>query len=370
MTWNWQHSDWPHFTWQTDKLRRREDSFLRHAGVIIGSQSVLSAENGLQLAIELMGGEALDTSQIEGEMLDRHSIQASIRKHLGLTVDRRSGPAEAGIARMMVDLYQSLGKPLQESQLFQWHEMIMNGRWDLAGIGHYRAHDDVMEIVSGPVGRQRVHFVAPSSGCLPQEMHRLFDWLMQTSPEGPEPLPAVTRAGIAHLWFESLHPFEDGNGRLGRALVENALAEGSERPVLTGVSSVFLKKRSEYYRALGQANRTLQIDAWLDWFADAVLEAQQRTLKQVRFVIEKGRFLEKYEALLNDRQRKAVLRMLETGVDGFEGGLSADNYRRITGAPISTATRDLSALVELGALRRTGEKKGTRYHLDLLREQS
>lgn len=368
MDWNWQQPDWPNFVWQPEKLRRREDAFLQSAGVIIGCQSVLSKDSGMQLAIDLMGGEALDTSQIEGEMLDRHSIQASIRSHLGLSADRRSGPAESGVARMMVDLYRGLGAALREDRLFTWHEMIMNGRWDLSVVGHYRAHSDDMEIVSGPVGRHRVHFVAPPSDRLPDEMSTLFEWLANTAPSGPDPLPAVTRAGIAHLWFETLHPFEDGNGRLGRALVENALAEGINRPVLTGVSSVLLRRRKEYYQALAMANRTLEIDTWLDWFADAVLQSQQRTQAKVKFVVHKGVFLGHYAPLMNDRQARVVLRIFEEGIDGFQGGLSADNYRRITGAPVSTATRDLAGLVEIGALRRIGEKKGTRYYLNLSTE--
>lgn len=365
MTWNWQLSEWPRFVWQADRLRRREDQFIRYAGVIVGSQSALSNASGLQLAIDLMGGEAIDTSEIEGEVLDRHSVQASIRKQLGLSADRRSGAAESGIARMMVSLYQALGTPLTENRLFQWHEMIMNGRWDISVIGGYRAHRDSMEIVSGPAGRSRVHFVAPPSASLPIEMQAFIAWLSRSSPTGEDPIPAVTRAGIAHLWFETLHPFEDGNGRIGRAIVENALAEGIEQPVLTGVSSIFLKRRREYYQALGQANRTLQIDSWLDWFSEAVLEAQQLSLAKVRFVISKARFLAQFESLMNVRQRKAVLRLFDAGVEGFKGGLSADNYRRITGAPVSTATRDLAGLVDLGALRRTGEKKGTRYYLNL-----
>jgi Fic family protein len=365
MHWNWQHPEWPEFRWQPEKYRRQEDLFLQHAGVIIGAQSTLNKDNELQLAIDLMGCEALGTSQIEGEMLDRQSIQASIRKQLGLGADRRAGPAETGVASMMVDLYHNLGKPLTESQLFRWHELIMNGRWDISVIGHYRVHDDEMEIVSGPVGRHRVHFVAPPAKRLPREMSRFYAWLEHSAPEGPAPIPALVRAGIAHLWFETLHPFEDGNGRLGRALVENALAEGINRPVLTGISSVLLQRRTEYYQALAGANRTLDIDPWLGWFVDAVLEAQQRTLAQVRFVISKGRYLAQHDARFNLRQRKAVLRLFDAGIDGFVGGLSAENYRRITGAPVSTATRDLTALVEIGALWRTGEKKGTRYHLCL-----
>jgi len=141
------------------------------------------------------------------------------------------------------------------------------------------------------VGRQKVHFVAPPSATIADEMARFLQWFADTSPEGDKPLPAITRAGIAHLWFETLHPFEDGNGRLGRAIVEKALAQCSGRPVITGVSGALLRQRKAYYAALGAANRTLSITPWLQWFAAITLEAQQLTLRKVSFVIQKGRLL-------------------------------------------------------------------------------
>jgi Fic family protein len=194
-------------------------------------------------------------------------------------------------------------------------------------------------------------------------MERFLAWFEDTAPAGSRPLPALTRAGLAHLWFESIHPFEDGNGRIGRAIIEKALAQGLSAPVLTAVAGTLLKHRKRYYGALEAASRGLEVTDWLLWFAATVIEAQRRCLAQVELILGKARLLERVRGKLNARQEKAVLRMFAAGPEGFTGGLSAGNYRSITGAAPATATRDLSDLVALEVLRRTGERKATRYHL-------
>lgn len=298
--------------------------------------------------------------------MDRDSIQSSIRKHLGLHTDhRRASPAEAGIAGMMVDLYEQSASPLTEATLFHWHRLITNGRTDLTDIGRYRTHADPMQIVSGPLHAPKVHFEAPPSHAVTDEMDRFWHWLERSGPNGRAPLPALTRAGIAHLWFESIHPFEDGNGRLGRAISEKILAQSLSSPAITGMASTLLKHRKAYYAELERAHRELDITDWLLWFAAKTLEAQQHALRQVEFILEKSRLIDRVRSQLNARQEKALLRLFAAGPDGFLGGMSAANYMKITAAPPATATRDLVALTNLGALRRTGEKKSTRYHLNV-----
>ena len=365
MTWNWQHPDWPHFSWDATKLASAEILFAENAGIAIGTTRHLDDASREALTIEIMSGDACDSSAIEGEMLDRDSVQSSIRRQLGLGAGRRAGPAEAGIAEMMVSLYQTLATPLDHETLFAWHRMVMNGRRDLADIGRYRRHDDPMQIVSGPSHRQRVHFEAPPSARIPADVDRFLAWFAETMPGGGAPLPAVTRAGLAHLWFESLHPFEDGNGRIGRAIVEKALAQGLATPTLTAVAGTMLNHRKAYYQALEAASRGLEVTDWLLWFADIVAEAQQRSLAWITFILQKTRLLTRLHGNLNARQEKALLRMFEAGPEGFIGGLSARNYRSITGATSATTTRDLVDMVALGALRRSGERKATRYFLHL-----
>ncbi|MGB8259046.1 MAG: Fic family protein [Terracidiphilus sp.] len=364
MDWNWQSPDWPNFTWDPARLAAQEQAFLLHAGLTIGSTQHLGDEERDRLLVERMSGEALTTSRIEGELLDRDSVQSSIQRQLGLKADRRRiPPAERGIAEMMVALYRSYSEPLSATMLFGWHRMLAEGRRDLSDIGRYRTSAEPMQIVSGPAGSPRVHYEAPPSARVPAEMARLIEWFNRTAPGEPDALPALTRAGLAHLRFELIHPFEDGNGRLGRSLAEKALAQAANRPLLTGLASAILAHQKRYYEALERADRTLDASGWLDWFARTALDAQQSSLRQVEFLLAKTRLLDRLCDQLNPRQRKALLRMFEAGPQGFEGGMSAGKYSTVTGASPATTTRDLAELVDRGALARRGARKYARYSL-------
>lgn len=366
MLWNWQLSDWPRFSFDPARHREAEERFLKGAGVIVGSMHHLDGEARQGIAIELISQEMVDSSAIEGEVLDRASVQSSIARQLGFASDmRRSNPAEAGAAELMVNLYRGYSAPLNDQQLFTWHAMLMNGRRDLTEIGAYRTHADAMQIVSGALHAPRIHFEAPPSDRVPTEMAQFITWYSESGPRGSTPLPAITRAAIAHLWFETVHPFEDGNGRLGRAIAEKALAQSLKAPTLTALAATINRHKKAYYLELQRASQTNQVDDWIDWFATIVLEAQTRTIASIRFLINKTRLLDRLRGTINARQEKALLRMMAEGIDGFAGGLSARNYRTITDATSATATRDLSELVELGALTRIGERRYARYHLTI-----
>lgn len=366
MTWNWQQNNWPNFSWDQSQLIAFEHSFLQSAGIKIGVSKHLPDIDRRNLSIELLSYDAVDSSAIEGEHLDRWSVQSSIQRQLGLATDRRrSTPAEAGIAAMMVDLYSNLEAPLTEQVVLDWHRLLMNGRTDIVDVGRYRTDTEPMQIVSGAIYAPKVHYEAPPSSRVPAEMTQFIDWFSRTGPEGSHPLPAVTRAGIAHLWFECIHPFEDGNGRIGRAIAEKALAQGLALPVITGMAGTLLKYRKEYYTQLEGASRTLEVSNWMTWFAEKAVQAQERTLAQIDFLLAKTKIFDRLRGKLNHRQEKVLLRMFAEGPEGFKGGLSAANYIAITGAPTATVTRDLAALVQLDALTRTGDRKSTRYHLRL-----
>jgi Fic family protein len=354
--WNWEQPEWPEFQWDETRLIEAEKVFLVDGGVFAGSVKHLD-DSGLDtLTVEALSTEAATTSEIEGEVLDRASVQSSVRRELRLKPDaRRSGPKEQGVAEMMVDVHRTFAKPLSEGMLCGWHAMLMKGR-DLHDVGRYRTDDQPMEIVSGPMHARKVHFAAPPARRIRREMARFVKWY-----RGSDDLPALTRAGIAHLYFESIHPFEDGNGRIGRAISEKALAQALGRPTLTALAATILLRRKAYYAALEEASRGLEITPWLTWFAGVAIEAQRRATARIEFLIDKSRLLERLRGELNDRQEKALLRMLREGPEGFQGGLSAENYMKITGASPATATRDLSDMVEKGALRRTGERRHTRY---------
>jgi Fic family protein len=364
MHWNWQQPDWPKFTWQKPRLARAEQQFLLGAGTLVGAVKHLNGEEREQITIEAISTEAVTTSEIEGEILDRASVQSSIRRRFGLQTDnRRVGPAEQGIAEMMVDLHRSFAAPLSNEMLFAWHRMLVSGRRDLKDVGRYRTGGDPMQVVSGAIYEPKVHFEAPPSSRVKSEVHRFIAWFNRTGPGGPEPLPALTKAGIAHLYFESVHPFEDGNGRIGRALAEKSLARSLGQPTLIALAATILAKRETYYEALEAANKQNEITAWLAWFAGVAIEAQHRTTALVEFLIDKAKLLDRLRGQLHQRQEKVLLRMLREGPDGFVGGLSAGKYATIAGASPATTTRDLVELVALGALVRTGERKHTRYQL-------
>jgi Fic family protein len=366
MTWNWQRPEWPDFTWNPDLLRRAEEQFLLGGGMFAGTFAHLSADDKDQLVIEALSTEALTTSEIEGEMLDRQSVQSSIRRQLGLAADqRRVKPAEQGIAEMTVDLYRSFNEPLSDDVLFAWHGMLMNGRRDIRNIGGYRTHDEPMQVVSGAIHDPKVHFEAPPSAVVPREMKQFITWFNATAPSGPSPLPALTRAGIAHIYFESIHPFEDGNGRVGRAIAEKALAQGLGHPPLTILDMTILAKQKAYYEALEHNNTEIELTEWLRWFAGVSIEAQRRTTAMIEFLLDKTKLLDRLKGELNDRQEKALLRVFREGPKGFEGGLSAGNYVTITGASAPTATRDLADMVEKGALVRSGERRHARYRANV-----
>ncbi|MDQ2763968.1 MAG: Fic family protein [Pseudomonadota bacterium] len=364
MQWNWQLSDWPQFRFDVDHIRAAEEQFLKGSGVVIGSLHHLDADARDGLTVELISQEVVDSSAIEGEILDRASVQSSLAKHLGFATDSRgASAAEAGAAELMADVYRNHAAPLDDQTLFTWHAMLMNGRRDIANVGRYRTHEDAMQIVSGALHAPRVHFEAPPSDTVPMEISRFIGWFNDSAPSSPNPLPATTRAAISHLWFESIHPFEDGNGRIGRAIAEKALAQNLSAPTLTALAETIHRHRKAYYAALQFGSHSNDINAWLGWFADIVIEAQARTITRIRFLIDKTRLLDRLRGKINERQEKALLRLFREGPDGFAGGFSAGNYRMITGAALATATRDLADLVEKGALIRTGERRYARYRL-------
>ncbi len=347
-------------------LRPLEQQFLRQSGEFIGAVRHVGPNDQQALRIELIGEEAVKTSQIEGKILNGDSVQSSLRHQFGLGPDQPSiPPAERGIAQMMVDLYEHFDTELTDKTMFAWHSMLLSGETSTKTIGGYRTHDDPMQVVSGPIHKRTVHFEAPPSKAVPDEMKRFVVWFNDTAPKCARSLPSLTRAGLAHLHFVCIHPFEDGNGRIGRALAEKALAQNLGNPTLIALAYTIERKRKDYYAALEHNNKDLEVTDWLEYFACTVLEAQGNTIRRVDFYIAKAKFYERARDRLNERQAKVIARFFEEGIDGFQGGLSAENYITIAKTSRATATRDLQDLVEKGTLIRTGERRHTRYYLAL-----
>lgn len=366
MIWNWQQPHWPEFTYDPAALESRERQFLLGSGEFIGAFRHVGPDDRDMLKIELICDEALKTSAIEGEVLDRDSVQSSLRRQFGLgTDDRRIPPAESGIAQMMADLYKNFNAPLMHETMFTWHSMLMNGAQRINVVGEYRTHPEPMQVVSDNFGNPEVHFEAPPSAKVRAEMDAFIFWFNETAPGGKRPLTALTRAAITHLYFVSVHPFEDGNGRIGRALAEKSLAQNLGQPTLIALAYTIERARKAYYAAHERSNKDIEITDWLIYFADTVIDAQRNTIKRVDFYVAKAKLYQILRGQLNARQEKVLARMFKEGIDGFKGGLSAENYISIAKTSRATATRDLQDLLQKGALTKTGELRHTRYYLNL-----
>jgi Fic family protein len=366
MTWNWQQPGWPKFAYDRAALEPLERQFLLGSGEALGVLKHVGPDERDNLKVELISEEAVKTSQIEGEILDRDSVQSSLRYQFGLAPeDRRVAPAERGIAEMMADLYRNFPDVLSHETMFTWHRMLMSGERRVQAIGGYRTHADPMQVVSGRADRPKVHFEAPPSSSMAAEMDAFVEWFNRTAPAGSEPLLPLTRAGIAHLYFVAIHPFEDGNGRIARAISEKSLAQNLGQPSLIALSYTIERSRKAYYAALERNNKELAITDWLAYFGETVIEAQRNTIKRVDFYVAKTKLYDGVRSKLNTRQDKVIARMFREGIDGFQGGLSAENYIAIAKTSRATATRDLQDLVAIGALTRTGELRHTRYYLNL-----
>ncbi|WP_300465191.1 Fic family protein [Desulfobacula sp.] len=365
--WNWQQDDWPNFNYDKKKIDPLEREYIQEAGISFGIMKLLPESDQKQLAVELISDEALNTSEIEGEIFNRDSLQSSIMREFGLAEivrETRTTPGERGIAKMMKELYAEYQHSLSHEMLFSWHGNLMLGN-PKSKAGKYRTYKEDMQIVSGRIDKPKVHFVAPPSAGIPQEMNQFIDWFNQTAPGGKTPLSPLARAGIAHFHFVTIHPFEDGNGRIGRALVTKVLSQSMKNPVLTAVSCRINQDKKQYYKTLNAQNKSNEITPYLTYFSKTILESQQAMVEKLNLLIVKTKFFDAHTGNINDRQKKLILRIFREGPKGFDGSLSAKNYIAITKASKATATRDLTDLVKTGVLIKTGKLKSTRYELNL-----
>jgi Fic family protein len=368
-TYNWQQKDWPHFTYSLQEVE--DDLFLlaEKTGRLTGMVSALPEETKMEALIELMVSEAIKTSEIEGEYLSRKDVMSSIKNNLGInpTPETVKDKAAEGIGELMIDVRNTYKEPLSEESLFRWHQMLFKGQSGIQ-IGGWRQHKEPMQVVSGALGKQKVHFEAPPSDRVPAEMEGLIAWFNETAPGGQREIKkAAVRSAIAHLFFETIHPFEDGNGRIGRALAEKALSQGIGRPVLLSLSRTIEANKNTYYNALSQAQRSNEITSWITYFVRKVLAAQTEAEEQIEFTLQKAKFFDRFKDKLTERQLKVIRRMLEEGPKGFQGGMNAGKYSSLTNVSKATATRDLQALLEMGALVYLGEGGGrsTKYEVNL-----
>lgn len=368
MLYHWQLPDWPNFTYvltpaTEKKLFALAERMGRVSGLLTGLNEVIKTET----LIDMMVSEAVKTSEIEGEYINRQDVKSSIRNNLGLSMPREPvhDKRAAGVADLMLLVREHYATPLSEAMLFAWHGALMLGNQRIQK-GAWRTHQEPMQVVSGAPGKQKVHYEAPPSERVPEEMQAFIQWFNDTAPDGKNALnKPFIRAALAHVYFESIHPFEDGNGRIGRAISEKALSQGAGRPVLLSLSASIEAKRNAYYAALNAAQHTLDASDWIDYFVQTCLDAQLQAEQTINLTLQKTRLFDRFQGQMNKRQLKVIRRMLEEEPEGFKGGMSTKKYMAITKASRATATRDLQDLADKQVLLQAGAGRSVRYSLRL-----
>ncbi len=365
---NWQRKDWPKFTFSLESSEDGLYGFAKKAGYISGIWKAIPENMQMEAVVDLMLVEAMKTSEIEGEYLSRKDVLSSIKANLGITNPKTKAKDRkaSGIADLMTDVRNSFLETLTKEKLFEWHRMIFGKSEDM-DIGKWRSHKEPMQIVSGAAGKQKVHYEAPPSNRLAKEMDRFITWFNETAAGGKKEIrKGPVRAAIAHLYFETIHPFEDGNGRIGRALSEKALSQGIGRPVLLSLSRTIEAEKKDYYGALEKAQSSLEITGWINYFVNTVLSAQTQAEEQIEFTLRKVKFFDRFTSQLNKRQLIVIRRIFDEGIKGFEGGMNANKYMGLTKISKATATRDLQELVGKGIFKIVGGGRSSRYDLIIL----
>ncbi len=365
MRYNWQQKDWPQFTYDLSALGQQLSLFSEKVGKIKGLLEGLTEEVQLETIVEAMVSEALNTSSIEGEMLSRVDVMSSIKNNLGLypiPVSIKDQRAK-GIGQMIAFIRSTFNHSLSATYLFDLHKMLMLGNTNI-NAGVWRSSPEPMRVISGTIGKEIVHYEAPPSKEVPYEMERFIQWFNETSSFQKNRIPEIPiRSAVAHIYFESIHPFEDGNGRIGRVLSEKAIYQGIGSPIPISLSKIIEADKSAYYQALQIAQRSNEITTWLMYFIDTLLKAQDESEKEILFTLKKTKFFDRIKDHINARQEKVLRKMLAAGPNGFQGGMNAKKYCSITRVSKATATRDLQSLVVLGIFVPIGGGRSTRYNL-------
>jgi len=356
--------EWPRLHWNRDQLAERLALVRHEQGRLLGRMDGLGFQLREEATLKTLTDDVLKSSEIEGERLDAQQVRSSIARRLGIDIGGLK-PADRnveGVVEMMVDATRNHDEPLTVERLFGWQASLFpNGRSGMKRIrtGAWRdASSDPMQIVSGAIGHERVHFEAPDAVRLPKEMRQFLDWF-----EGDTDGDLVERAGLAHLWFVTIHPFGDGNGRIARAIADLTLAR-SERSAqrFYSMSSQIRQERDAYYEILEQTQKgSLDVTTWMAWFLACLERAIEGAQTALGAVLRKANFWKSVANVnLNDRQRSMLNRLL----DGFEGNLTTSKWAKLSKCSQDTALRDIGALVHDGILvRNSSGGRSTSYAL-------
>ncbi|WP_289664753.1 Fic family protein [Flavobacterium panacagri] len=366
MKYNWQLPNWENFVYDDSVIDSLCVEFAFEMGEVKGLVDSLPSAIQQDTILQFMISEAMKTSEIEGEFFSRQDIMSSIKKNLGIAdvFDQIRDKNAQGIGKLMVTVRNSYSEKLSESIIKKWHYILMEYSRRVSP-GKYRIGEEPMQIISGSYGKETIHFEAPPSHHVPAEMEKFIKWYHNFGVKPNDIKKALIKTSISHLYFESVHPFEDGNGRIGRAIAEKCLSESLNRPVLMSISSTIEKSKKKYYESLKQAQRTNDVTDWIFYFSNLILESQKNAKQIVLFTLNKSRFINQFKNQMNERQIKVVLRMFENGTAGFQGGMTAIKYVSITKTSRATATRDLQDLTEKNILMPKGEGRNRSYDLNL-----
>ncbi|MGY2260940.1 Fic family protein [Pseudomonas sp. SDO55104_S430] len=369
--WIWQQPDWPNFTWQAERLAPLLRECVQAQGQLMGMTGSVGNSLSAQSELDALLQNIVTSSAIEGEQLNVGSVRSSLARRLDLESAEgdKVSPRSEGLAQLLLDATRHFAEPLTLERLLNWHEWLFpDQHTDFAArsirVGALRG-DEPMQVVSGRLDRPTIHFEAPPRPGLEQQLATFLDWFA-ASRNQPD-LDPLLRAGIAHFWFVTLHPFDDGNGRLTRTITDLALAQGEAQAIrFYAMSASILDDRAGYYRVLESSQKaTLDISQWLEWFLQTLLRSLQQAMAQIESVLGKARFWQAHrESALTAEQTKVLNRLLDGGERGFEGGISAAQYQAVAKVSKATATRHLAELLEKGCLKRLpGGGRSTRYEI-------
>jgi Fic family protein len=366
--WIWQQPDWPHFNWQTEPLAALLRACNQTQGRLLGMLGAVGRDREVQSSLDAMLQNIVTSSAIEGEQLNVSSVRSSLARRLGVSEEGSTTARSEGLAELLLDATREHQQPLDLQRLYKWHGWLFPSGDSLLSrplrIGTLRG-EEPMQVVSDRLDRPTVHFEAPPRAGLEAQLDDFLAWF--ESSRNDASLDPFLRAGIAHFWFVTLHPFDDGNGRLTRAIPDLALAQGEQQAIrVYAMSASILDDRAGYYRILEASQRgTLDITAWLQWFLATLLKSLEQALARIDRVLVKARFWQAHRSqALSAEQIKVLNRLLDGGEKGFENGISAAQYQAVAKVSKATATRHLSDLVEKGGLARLpGGGRSTRYQI-------
>lgn len=369
--WIWERPDWPHFTWNAETLASVLGDCRQAQGRLLGMAGAVAGDVQSDEALDALLSNIVDSSAIEGEQLNVGSVRSSLARRLGVAEEPARGttPRSEGLAELMIDATRNADAALDLPRLLQWHRWLFVERDTLLParirIGDLRG-DEPMQVVSGRIDRPTVHFEAPPRDGLEARLDAFLAWF--ASSRDDTTLDPLLRAGIAHFHFITLHPFDDGNGRLTRALTDLALAQAQPQAIrFHAMSASILADRAGYYRILETSQKAgPDITAWLHWFLHTLHHSLVQALHRIDRVLAKARFWQAHRhQTLSAEQTKVLNRLLDGGERGFEHGISARQYQAVAKVSKATATRHLAELVEKGCLRRLpGGGRSTRYDID------